>query len=551
MLESPEKEYSSTVDGMLADHASLISIESLAIPVAILSIEDGVVVNTNAKFKKLIQNCSIGQPLSGLLHTQSARQTANEKIGESGQHVFVKKNRQIHLRFSVTKESYAGVLHFIVCIENLKAKSGASESATNSDESGMLDRSEFIHRLGKLFKDHDDPSDQCVCYIDIDRFRIVNEKYGFEAGNYVLDEVHKVIKSQIDPADVTGRIGDNEFGLLLNNRQINKGLQVCEQICQAIRSHQFVWGDEKISLTVSIGVIPVRKELDDVNFILGAADLALRAAQENGRDCVRSSATQDTMMAYHSDNMRYALVIEDALQHDKFQLYGQPIVSLADPTKHAHYEILLRSFDPKIGEFISSQELISAAESLEVTTKIDQWVCENIFRELSQIAQSNKDMPYISINLSGHSIVNSTFETYIKDLVSKYQVPANHICFEITESVAVKSISRAQKFIGNLRDVGFQFSLDDFGVGYCSFNYLQQLEVDNVKIDGAFVSAMLDSAPQFAMVKAITDVARAMNIKTIAEFVEKPEIIKALTVIGVDYGQGYIFGKPTPVKDLF
>ena len=157
----------------------------------------------------------------------------------------------------------------------------------------------------------------------------------------------------------------------------------------------------------------------------------------------------------------------------------------------------------------------------------------------------------VSINLSGHSIVSSTFEKFIKDLVEKYKVPTDRICFEITESVAVKSITRAQNFISNLRAMGFKFSLDDFGVGYCSFNYLQQLEVDNVKIDGAFVSVMLDSATQFAMVKAITDVARAMNIKTIAEYIEKPEIIKALTVIGVDYEQGYIFGKPAPVKDLF
>ena len=169
--------------------------------------------------------------------------------------------------------------------------------------------------------------------------------------------------------------------------------------------------------------------------------------------------------------------------------------------------MLLRIYDANKKEFVSSQELISAAESLEVTTRIDQWVCEKVFKDFHERISNNKVVPNISINLSGHSIVSTAFERFLIELTEKYPVPTNHICFEITESVAVKSISRAQKFIRNLKEVGFKFSLDDFGVGYCSFNYLQQLDVDNVKIDGSFVSAMLDDATQFATVQAITNVA--------------------------------------------
>ena len=186
-----------------------------------------------------------------------------------------------------------------------------------------------------------------------------------------------------------------------------------------------------------------------------------------------------------------------------------------------------------------------------MTTRIDRWVCEKVFKNISEKEKNGVEVPRISINLSGHSIVSVLFEKFLLELTQQYQVPTSRICFEITESVAVKSITRAQKFIQNLRAVGYKFSLDDFGVGYCSFNYLNKLEVDHVKIDGSFVSAMLDDATQFATVQAITNVARTMNIKTIAEFVEKPEIIKALKVIGVDCGQGYIFGKPTPIKNIF
>lgn len=302
---------------------------------------------------------------------------------------------------------------------------------------------------------------------------------------------------------------------------------------------------------MSIGVIPINGEQGTLEEIIAAANLALRSAQENGRNCVHSSATQDTMMAYHSGKMHYAMIIEDALQNDKFELFAQPIVPLSDLNKHYSYEVLLRVVDHKKNEYVSSQELITAAESLEVTTRIDRWVCEKVFKDINEKAQSGVKIPSISINLSGHSIVSVAFERFLLEMTEKYQVPTSCICFEVTESVAVKSITRAQKFIHNLKAVGYKFSLDDFGVGYCSFNYLNQLDVDHVKIDGSFVSAMLDDATQFATVQAITNVARTMNIKTIAEFVEKPEIIKALRVIGVDYGQGYIFGKPAPLADIY
>lgn len=532
----------------------MVSPEALQVPLAILSLDDGVLVYTNSAFKNLIKNCPVGKPLHGLLHTDVKRKQALENIDQHERFAFIKKNPSSSLRFIITREIYSGSPHFFVCVERISNEINSTAqhnvaARPNVNEKVCLTRVDFAQRISDLLNDQSDQnSEQCLCCIDIDRFRIVNEKYGFEAGDYVLTELANVLKAHM-PNTLIGQLGANEYGVLLENTSIENGVSVCEAVCKNVNEQDFEWNKEKIKISVSIGIVAIRKKLDDLDFVLGAVDIALRTAQENGRNCVHSSAMQDTMMSYHAGNMHYALVIEDALANDKFQLYAQPIVELSNPSVHKHYEILLRSYDPKLGDFISSQELINAAESLEVTTKIDQWVCEKVFKTLSE--QDVKDMPMVSINLSGHSIVNSTFEKFVKELVEKYKLPTEKICFEITESVAVKSISRAQKFIDNLREIGIKFSLDDFGVGYCSFNYLQKLNVDNVKIDGAFVSSMLDSATQFAMVKAITDVARAMNIKTTAEYVEKPEIIKALTVIGVDYGQGYIFGKPSPMQDIF
>ena len=534
-------------------HVPMINPGELFHPVGIISIEDGTVVYANEAFRRIVKSTRVGEPLEGFLQSLEQRQSIARKLEQDSKYVATVEKSQTTLRFTVTKGRFLSTKHYFVCIEHVN-KGNHSQSIDVKEryvrQQPYLDRKAFIAKFSALTGD-DAAIENCVCTIDIDRFKVVNEKYGFDAGDFVLEQLVQLVKEQIPKQSIVGRLGDNEFGVILKDIGIDDSVQMCEVIRELVKDHNFDWNGESIAITVSIGVILVSNEEDDQDSILSASNLALRSAQENGRNCVHSSATQDTMMAYHSGKMQYALIIEDALQNDKFELFAQPIVSLDDAHDHYSYEILLRIFDHKKNEFVSSQELISAAESLEVTTRIDQWVCEKVFKELSDKVDAEVRIPKISINLSGHSIVSLAFERFLLELTEKYNVPTNCICFEITESVAVKSITRAQKFIHNLKAAGYRFSLDDFGVGYCSFNYLSQLNVDYVKIDGSFVSAMLDDATQFATVQAITNVARTMKIKTVAEFVEKSEIIKALKVIGVDYGQGYIFGKPAPIKDIF
>ncbi len=525
-------------------HDPVVNLSLLPTPIGILSAQDGVIVFANEAFRNIIKSTRVGEPIHGFLDSREAREKVSKRIDKDTRYIKTINKSDGTLRLTITQGNYLGSPHYFVCIEK-------TTDSGKSKEKQCINREKFLKHLLTIVSEPKASTQHCMCNIDIDRFSVVNEKYGYDAGDFILEELVKVIQSNTPDEIIVGRLGSNEFGLILKNTQLDDAVQISEVIRGIVKEVGFKWKDEVISLTISIGVIALKSDLTDIESTLAAANLAIRSAQENGRDCVHSSATQDTMMAYHSGKMRYALVIDDALQNDKFELFAQPIVSLDDANKHYSYEVLLRIFDANKNEFVSSQELISAAESLEVTTRIDQWVCEKVFKEFYERVTNNKAIPNISINLSGHSIVSSAFEKFLIELAKQYPIPTNNICFEITESVAVKSISRAQKFIRNLKEVGFKFSLDDFGVGYCSFNYLQQLDVDNVKIDGSFVSAMLDDATQFATVQAITNVARTMHIKTIAEFVEKPEIIKALRVIGVDYGQGYIFGKPSPIKEIF
>lgn len=536
-------------------HETLINPNDIAAPIAILSCDDGIVVYANDEFKNIIQSAHVGQPIKGLLNSQEQRQATDKKLLQNDKVVGVFEAAENTLHFNVTCSQFVEEKHYIVVLNKIDKQvefdvRNAQDQTISPTQIIRSTRDIFISQLSELINNEDDES-LCLCAIDIDRFRVVNEKYSFEAGDYVLKEVARLIKNNVKSKHVVGRLGGNEFGLIIKNVDIDEAVQICEQVREQVRNEHFSYEGEKIAITVSIGVIAIDKQEDGLEDILAQSALALGTAQEDGRDCVHSSATQDTMMAYHTGKMHYAMIIEDALQNSKFQLFAQPIVDLENPSNHYSYEILLRIYDHIKEDFVSSQELITAAESLEVTTRIDQYVCENVFKLLRTKADNHVRVPNISINLSGHSIVSLAFERFLLELTEKYSVPTSCICFEITESVAVKSISRAQNFIKNLKQVGYRFSLDDFGVGYCSFNYLNLLDVDNVKIDGSFVSAMLDDATQFATVQAITNVARTMNIKTIAEFVEKPEIIKALKVIGVDYGQGYIFGKPAGIDEIF
>lgn len=536
--------YTSNTNGpsrLMSAGQPLINPDELPIPLGIISESDGVLVYANDAFRSLVKNVSVGTPLKEFLDTVQAREVMNKKIERDSKFVTQVKTSRFTSRFTITKGIFLNAQHYFVCVQKIKR-------LREDHQRGYLQRDDFIQELSGLLENAN--VNAGLCSIEIDRYKVINENYGYQASNFVLEELVKIIKNRLSKHASIRCLGDSQFGIILNKTNIDNFVQICEDIREQVKQHDFRFNEKKINITVSIGVIDIDQQ-QSLEKILAELNLALRAAQENGRDCVHSSARQDTMMAYHSGKMHYAMVIEDALQSDKFDLFAQPIVDLQAPNNHYSYEVLLRIYDHKSNNYISSQDLITAAESLEVTTRIDQWVCEKVFKQIGEHKKAGRNNPNFSINLSGHFIVSVAFENFLLEMTEKFQVPTNNICYEITESVAVKSITRVQKFIHNLKQAGFKFSLDDFGVGYCSFNYLNLLDVDYVKIDGSFVSAMLDDETQFATVQAINNVARTMNINTVAEFVEKPEIIKALRVIGVNFGQGYIFGKPSPLKDIY
>lgn len=243
--------------------------------------------------------------------------------------------------------------------------------------------------------------------------------------------------------------------------------------------------------------------------------------------------------------------IGDSIKDDRFKLYVQPIAPLSGNTEHKRiFEVLLRLKDDE-QHIISPGEYIPAAERFNLMRAVDNWVISQTMQKISEMHRSNQvDVPLMFVNLSANSLVDQTFCNHIIELLQEYKIPERSICFEITETAAIKNIDQAKNVMNMLRETHCLFALDDFGSGMSSFTYLKNLPVDFLKIDGSIVTNIDVDTTSRAMVAAINQIGRVMNIHTIAEHVENEPTIARLKAIGVDYAQGYHLGNPVPIETI-
>jgi EAL domain-containing protein (putative c-di-GMP-specific phosphodiesterase class I) len=298
-----------------------------------------------------------------------------------------------------------------------------------------------------------------------------------------------------------------------------------------------------------MALVPISSE-KSVSERLGTADVSLSAAKDGGRGRIHEYRPHDSTVIRRHDEMHWVLQLEDALRSDRFQLHFQPIMPLQDESDEGlHYEVLLRVIDES-GEVMSPAELLNAAEQFDMATRVDTWVVNAVFDWLLKHPDHIEQLSLCSINLSGASIGDSGFLIFLKEKLQVSEIPLEKIGFEVTENAAIKNMLKARDFINTIKKYGCKFSLDDFGSGHSSFAYLKDLPVDILKIDGIFVKGIHQEPVNYAMVKAINDVGQVMKMKTIAEYVENEEICNSLKKIGVDYGQGYYFGKSENIDEV-
>lgn len=389
-----------------------------------------------------------------------------------------------------------------------------------------------------------------MCYLDMDQFKVVNDTCGHAVGDNLICQIAVVLENNLEPGDSIARMGGDEFAVLLRHCPEEKVSSRADKLRHQVEEFRFAWHKKQFAFTISIGVVILRS---NVSFTkqLSLADTACYQAKEAGRNRVKIVTHGDLDISRHHHEVEWVVRINEALANDRFRLYCQPIVPIANkPSHYNHFEVLLRMLDDQ-GNILMPGAFVPAAERFQLMNKLDRWVVEHTFRWLADHPVCMASVSMCSINLSGPSLSDRAFYHFVKKLLFEVKVPPEKICFEITETAAIGDLGRANRFIKSMRREGCSFALDDFGSGLASFGYLKTLNVDYLKIDGAFVRDIATAPIDLAMVKSINEVGHVMGKKTIAEFVESEAVSQELQKLGVDYAQGFAMGRPLPIEDYF
>ena len=424
-----------------------------------------------------------------------------------------------------------------------------SNLASHDPLTGLLNRREFEQRVRATVEHREAEQGQhAVLYLDLDQFKVVNDTSGHAAGDELLRQVGALLRPRLREGDVLARLGGDEFGVLLPHCPPSPALRIAEALRKAIVDFRFAWKNRSFTIGVSIGLVNLAEGPHTLASVLSAADAACYLAKDKGRNRVQVHRPEDDEVALRRGEMEWVNRLHRALAEDRLCLYAQPMHAMhSTGTEVLHQELLVRLIDEN-DELIQPITFIPAAERYHLMPSIDRWVIRTAFRLLAD-RRAAGDASALSgtyaINLSGASIGDDQFLDYVRESFARFRIPHRAICFEITETTAVTSLSKAAEFIGAMREPGCRFALDDFGVGVSSFTYLKQLPVDYIKIDGSFVRNMLHDPVDAAMVEAIHRIGRVMGKQTIAESVETAATLEALRSVGVDFAQGNAIAPPT------
>lgn len=417
--------------------------------------------------------------------------------------------------------------------------------ATHDSLTRLINRDEFERRLVEAINNaRANNSHHVLCYLDLDQFKVINDTCGHIAGDEMLKQLTVLLHRKVRKSDTLARLGGDEFGILFLECKLEKAKQIIEVLRHSINEFRFVWGDKSFEVGASFGVVSINRESGGLTEIMSAADSACFVAKDLGRNRIQCYEPDDKLLTKRRGEMQWITRIRSALENDSFQLFYQKIVPLQQPGGEYNLELLIRMIDES-GNVVPPMAFIPAAERYDLMPAIDRWVIKSAFYQLKQYQAYNPHGRYFwTINISGNSLSDMKFMDYVLKQSKACNINNHSVCFEITETAAVSNLSDATSLITSLRAEGFRFALDDFGSGLSSFNYLKNLPVDYLKIDGSFVSDMLDDPIDFAMVESINQIGHILKLKTIAEFVETPEALEKLRELGVDFAQGYAIHKP-------
>lgn len=393
------------------------------------------------------------------------------------------------------------------------------------------------------------PAEHVLLFMDLDQFKIVNDTCGHAAGDALLIEISRELLKCLRSSDVLARLGGDEFGVLLRYTSPDNGEQVAEKIRATVDKFAFNWDERKFKIGVSIGLVPFNGKNASLEELLRVADTSCYTAKDQGRNRIHRADHDSEEIHKRTGEMMWVHSINDSIAHNRFVLFGQWInpVQSGTSTEQRMLEILLRMQSDD--GLIPPGQFLPAAERYGLMTEIDRWVLDNALAWLASLGEL-AEQTRISVNIFGKSASDPKFHTYIKERIDHHNIPPSSLCLEITESVAIGSMESAANLIDAVGNLGCRFAIDDFGSGLASFQYLRQLDVDYLKIDGSFIRDIENNRVDYAMVKSINEIGQTLGKRTVAEFVENDSALLELMHIGVDYAQGYAQHRPQPLSEI-
>jgi len=491
---------------------------------------------------------SLGDPVRHCLATQS-RVTAGRRglmISRNGS-----EERSVELTVTPLKGQKGDLVGTVIVVRDVSELRGLTKQmsyqASHDALTGLVNRREFERRLEEALQTaHTNEAKHVLCYLDLDRFKAVNDTCGHMAGDGMLREVAALIKETVRDSDTVGRLGGDEFGLLLVGCPLDKARQIADDVVRKISDYRFVWKDKIFNIGISVGLIEISRESGAPDEVMSAADSACYVAKKQGNH-VHVYSARDEAVARHRGEIQWLQRLQSALKDNRFELMAQPIIASSATETGPALEVLLRLQDDNVPDGISPAEFLRAAERYRLMGDVDRWVVQTALTALGRGGIRLPAKRSLAINLSGQTLGDPQFLEFVVDVLDRTGVAPTQLCFEVTENSVITNIEHAQRFIGVLHGMGCQFALDDFGRGLSSFGNLKNLSLDYLKIDGTFIRNLAVDSVNQAMVAAMIKLARTLNFQVIAEQVEDAGALDAAKKMGVDFLQGYYLGRPQPL----
>ena len=422
-------------------------------------------------------------------------------------------------------------------------------NATHDPLTGLLTRDEFVRRLSHEVSKLDN-SYHMLCHLEVLDLRDIRNICGVDGCEQLLKELVQILVERLRNDDLFARLGQKSFAILFKHCSADEGHEISKKLMKLISDSRFQWHEKSFAYGVSMGLVPFMDTCLDIQQLLKQADSASISAERSSQNRILLFTNEDENLKHLNKLYEWIGHIDKVLSQDRLFVRCQMIAAIEPGTNdHLHYEILLGISDDA-GAVVPPDHFIPAVERCQRMPEIDQWIIINVLSWIEKNRIYFDSMDGFSINLSGQSVNSEAFLLFLKEKLETSDFPVNKLTFEITETVASENLAFTKRFIKTIKQFGCKFSLDDFGSGYSSYSYLKNLNVDYLKIDGAFVKDMVNNPADIAIVKSMNEIGHSLGLKTIAEYVENDDIRAILKEIGVDYVQGYGVQKPIRLNEL-